>query len=403
MSEVSHIQIPGFEILSTLGMGGMGTVYKARQLSLDRLVAIKTLPPALADDEESIKLLRHEARVEATLKHPNIVQVYEAGHVNEVHYFVMEYVEGRSISVLLQKTGRLPESDVLALAEVIAHALDHAWTRGGIIHGDLKPGNLLLDTDGTVKLGDFLGLTLTDTDHATPYRDHILGTLNYMSPEQAIGSRSLDVRSDIYSLGALLYHLVSGRLPFADAGEGLEPEEVILNTQLDDVSLVADVGIEMAGLIEKLMIRDLARRPKSWAHVLTDLARVRHGELPAGPPVMPGVSAMSRSPARTAELAVRPSPPTHATTAAIATAPQGGLRSIFQPIILAAMLLVLVLFFLIPPRPVPEPIMLVADEPAVEAPPVFPEAPVEETQPTEAVSTPMPIPKAPEWPADQSS
>jgi serine/threonine-protein kinase len=291
------IDIPGFQVLSELGSGGMGTVYKARQLSLDRLVAIKTVSRDLTRDADYATHLQHEARIEATLKHTNIIQVHEAGQVADQYYFVMEYVSGPSLAATMEEQGRLSEREALEVIQAAASGLKYAWSKAGIVHGDLKPANMLRDEDGIVKLGDFLGVS-KHVPASGAFADEILGTAHYMSPEQLLGEEGLDFRADIYSLGAVLYHLLSGRLPFAElAGETVHTR--YLTSFLPDILDVAEVSQGAAWLLEKLLARDIAHRPASWAEVLEDIERVRKGGAPTPPYPHPGVSAMQRSPKRT--------------------------------------------------------------------------------------------------------
>jgi len=298
--------VPGFELLEKLGEGGMGAVYKARQVSLDRLVAIKVLPRRFGEHPDYVAHFQREAKVEATLKHPNIVQIYEAGNVGRVHYIIMEYVSGYTVADWLARKGRLSVEDALLVAESVARALDYAWSKARIIHGDLKPGNLLVDEDGTIKVGDFLAFPLARReDRQSIFSEHILGTPHYMPPEQLRGDVALDCRSDIYALGAVLYHLISGVLPFSHI-----PEEAVYEQQpsavLEDVQvLVPEVSASTAWLVEKMLVRDLHSRPSSWNDVLHDLLRIRRG-LALHPPLpREGASAMRRSPQRGKETVER--------------------------------------------------------------------------------------------------
>src|SRR5258707_738043 len=150
-------QLGEFEILERLGQGGMGAVYKARQTSLDRFVALKTLQSSLAEDADYITRFRQEARAAAVLSHPNLVQVHSAGESAGVHWFAMEYIEGESARVRLQRKGRLDPLEAIAIAVHVATALDYGWRKAALIHRDVKPDNIFLSGDGEVKLGD-LGL-----------------------------------------------------------------------------------------------------------------------------------------------------------------------------------------------------------------------------------------------------
>ncbi|MEI7901967.1 MAG: serine/threonine-protein kinase, partial [bacterium] len=216
MNELPTFMLPNFEVLGLLGRGGMASVWKARQISLDRFVAIKILSPSFATDPEDIQRFRMEARSAAQLKHPGIVQVYDANFSNGVYYFVMELVDGYTMGDLLRRKGHISVEDTLIIAEGVEVAMDYAWSHYQLVHCDIKPDNIMVDSDGTLKVTD-LGLcrsvTLVKSNNQGD-ADLILGTPAYMSPEQVYGSERLDCRSDIYELGATMYHMVTGRMLF---------------------------------------------------------------------------------------------------------------------------------------------------------------------------------------------
>ena len=198
---MSPMQIPGFEMIAKLGEGGMASVWKARQLSLDRIVAIKILSSRMASDADDVQRFQFEAQSAAKLKHPGIVQVYDAACEQGIYYFVMEYVAGYTVGQWLRRKGVLPFEDALLVADGVADALGYAWSKAGIIHCDIKPENVMIDADGTVKVAD-LGLARTiRTMGAQAEIADIMGTPAFISPEQAEGRQDLDCRTDIYSLG----------------------------------------------------------------------------------------------------------------------------------------------------------------------------------------------------------
>jgi serine/threonine-protein kinase len=208
-----EVALPGYALLELLGRGGMGEVWRARQLSLGRTVAVKLLPPRLAADPEFVARFDKEAMALAALSHPAIVQIIDRGHVGAHYYFVMELVEGRSLRQVLEQGG-LPVAEALRVVLQVARALECAH-EAGITHRDLKPENVLLDARGHAKVADFglagirgaeVGPQLTATHVA-------MGTLNYMAPEQRRDARSVDGRADLYSLGVVLYELLTGQLP----------------------------------------------------------------------------------------------------------------------------------------------------------------------------------------------
>ncbi|NQT89586.1 serine/threonine protein kinase, partial [bacterium] len=204
-----------FELIERIGQGSMGVVFKARQRSMDRIVAIKVLKPSLAHDEGYVTRFAREAQAAARLSHPNIVLAIDAGEKSGCRYFAMEYVEGHSVGLLL-KAGPLEEQLALAITVQVARALDYAWSRERIVHRDIKPGNIIITPDGIAKLAD-LGLA-HDADigdeESFSKGGRILGTPFYISPEQIRRLPELDVRCDIYGLGATLYHMVTGQPPY---------------------------------------------------------------------------------------------------------------------------------------------------------------------------------------------
>lgn len=209
--------LEGYEILGKIGQGGMGAVYKARQIALDRLVAIKILLPSFSKEKDSVDRFLREARVLAKLSHPNIVNGIDAGHQKEIYYYVMEFVEGMNVAQILSETGKLPPGRALSIARQVASALDHAH-RHGILHRDIKPGNIIIDSQGVAKLTD-LGLaklTNAQQDASITQTGLIVGSPAYMSPEQAL-DKGLDIRSDMYSLGVTLFEMLTGERPFEAA------------------------------------------------------------------------------------------------------------------------------------------------------------------------------------------
>src|SRR5712691_8966996 len=220
MALTSGTRLGPYEILSSIGAGGMGEVYRARDTRLDRIVAIKVLPAHLADRAELRERFEREARTIASMNHPHICTLHDIGHQDEIDYLVMEYLEGETLAQRLLK-GSLPIQQVLQYAIEIADALDKAH-RKGITHRDLKPGNIMLNKSGA-KLLDFgLAKLRQDATPAVPFsqlptaqdaltaQGMILGTLQYMAPEQVEG-REVDARTDIFAFGAVLYEMATGK------------------------------------------------------------------------------------------------------------------------------------------------------------------------------------------------
>jgi WD40 repeat protein/predicted Ser/Thr protein kinase len=282
MAKSPSLIIEGYKLVRKLGEGGMGGVYLARQASMDRLVAIKILRKSLARDQNFVERFSREARLAGKLNHPNIVGAIAVGQSGGYHYLVMDYVEGRSLYELVQERGALTEKTGLKLIRQVARALGHAYEHG-VIHRDIKPDNILIDTKGVVKLTD-LGLA-KQVDGATRLTQTgmAMGTPHYVSPEQARGDRSLDIRTDIYSLGATLYDLLTGNTPF----DGSNPL-VIMNKHLTDhAPWPQDVNPELSDdcclLIEKMMARHPANRHQDPGELLGDLELVLEGRPPAAP------------------------------------------------------------------------------------------------------------------------
>jgi predicted Ser/Thr protein kinase len=229
-------QFPQLEILELLGQGGMGVVYKARQRQLNRLVAVKILPPSVGEDPAFTERFAREAQALAQLNHPHIVQVYDFGQTDEFFYFVMEYVDGVNLRALI-RGGRLEPEEALRIVPQICEALQFAHDEG-IVHRDIKPENILIDKKGRVKIADFglaklLGrapeeLSLTGTGQ-------LMGTLGYMAPEQLQQAHTVDHRADIYSLGVVFYEMLTGQLPIGRFE--LPSKKVQVDVRLDEIVL----------------------------------------------------------------------------------------------------------------------------------------------------------------------
>ena len=229
-ASIDKDSIPGYEILNKIGQGGMGAVFRARQLSMDRIVALKVLPPRLARDQNFRERFMREARAVAKLNHENIIQGIDVGAASGLYFFVMEFVDGKPVSRLMGTDGALPEAKALSICAQIARALEHA-NRHKMVHRDVKPENIMLTSEGVAKLCD-LGLAKQESgDVGLTQAGLSVGTPSYISPEQARGEGDVDVRSDIYSLGASLYHMLAARVPF----EGTVPSVVMTKHITEDL------------------------------------------------------------------------------------------------------------------------------------------------------------------------
>jgi serine/threonine-protein kinase len=203
----------GYELIRKLGEGGMGATYLARQVSMDRLVALKVLKKGLAKKAGFVERFVREAHLAGRLSHANIVQALDVGEAGGFHYLAMDYVEGQTASALIPSGGAMPEAQALDIALQVARALEAAH-RQGIVHRDVKPENILVTAEGIAKLCDFGLAREAEGESGLTQTGTALGTPHYIAPEQARGEGGVDVRADIYSLGATLYHLVTGRTPF---------------------------------------------------------------------------------------------------------------------------------------------------------------------------------------------
>ena len=205
-------QIGGYKLIRRIGEGGMGEVYLAEQLTMHRTVALKILHNKWADDEEFRKRFLLEARAAGKLNHQNLIQVYDVNKYQGKYYFSMEFIDGVTVEDLIRHEGALPVEKVINICMQVCQALKYLATHN-IVHRDIKPANIMVTKDGTVKLGDF-GFIQSVWDSELMQEGTTIGTPDYISPEQARGERNLDVRSDMYSLGASLFHMLTSKTLF---------------------------------------------------------------------------------------------------------------------------------------------------------------------------------------------
>ena len=247
-------QIAGYRLLERLGGGAMGTVYKARQLSLDRDVAIKILSAELAQDPTFVARFEREAKAVARLNHANIISGIDVGDADGVKYFVMEYVDGSTVASLLRRGGPLDEERALLIAQQVCRALDHAY-KNNLVHRDLKPDNVLITRDGIAKVCD---LGLAKLEDLPPSADGArrMGTPDYISPEQTRGDANVDIRSDLYGLGATLHHMLVGRPPF----DGATPQAVMAKHLTELPTPVRKLDATLSPLTEVIVLRLMQKR-----------------------------------------------------------------------------------------------------------------------------------------------
>jgi serine/threonine protein kinase len=263
-----------YKVLERLGSGGMGQVFLCEHKLMRRRVAVKVLPSAKAADASSLERFYREARAAAALDHPNIVHAYDIDQDETLHFLVMEYVDGASLQDIVKKSGPLEPIRAAHYIRQSALALDHAH-KAGLVHRDIKPGNILVDRSGVVKVLDMgLARFFNDEDDmlTKKYDENVLGTADYLAPEQAIDSHSVDIRADIYGLGATFYFLLTGRTPF---GEGSTAQKLIWHQtrRPRPISEIRrDVPAAMTAIMDRMMAKDPAQRYQTPAEVVDALA-----------------------------------------------------------------------------------------------------------------------------------
>jgi len=266
-----------YVVLDKLGRGGMGQVFKAEHRLMERRVALKMLSDEALRSPQAMKRFHREVQAAARLSHPNIVAAHDADEADGIHFLVMEYVAGRDLASLVRDQGPLPVTDAVDYILQAAAGLDYAH-RQGVVHRDIKPANILLDEEGVVKILD-MGLArvenTTDEDKPLTHTGQVMGTVDFMSPEQTLDTRHVDGRTDIYSLGCTLYYLLAGRPPFG--GESMT-EKMLAHREEPIPSLRAanpDVSEALDEAFQKMLAKEPDRRQASMAEVIADLEACR--------------------------------------------------------------------------------------------------------------------------------
>jgi len=271
------VRIGGYEIISKLGDGGLGSVYRAKQISMGRTVALKVLHRKWLRDEEFKKRFLLEARLVGRLSHQNLIQVFDFGKEKGSYYFSMEYVDGPTVEATIDDDGPMEPDRALDIAVQILRAVSYIWGHK-IVHRDIKPGNIMLTQTGIAKLGDF-GFVKSGWDSILSTEGEVLGTPDYISPEQALGIEEIDFRSDVYSLGASLYHMLTGEPPFEGSGSQVMRKHVRAEIRpLQDVN--PDVPDAVCHIVEKMMAKDPNDRYDTCDQLFEDIDLVRMGRSP---------------------------------------------------------------------------------------------------------------------------
>lgn len=267
-----------YELLELIGEGGMGVVYRARQISLDREVAVKLLAAGPWASREFVERFRHEAQNAARMQHPNIVSIYEIGSAEELHFFSMRLVRGSSLAATIKDTGPMPPQRAAALMRTVAEAVDYAHSLG-VLHLDLNPANVLLEEDGTPHVADF-GLARRLERGLATDNEEISGTPSYMAPEQAtVGSQQITAGTDIWGLGAILYELVTGEPPYTAATPQATLKLVTEGSLRSPRRYMPRLSRDLEAIILKCMHRDAGARYASARALADDLGRFIEGRI----------------------------------------------------------------------------------------------------------------------------
>lgn len=292
-----NTQLPDLGLIDTLGKGGTSTVYRGVQLSIGREVAVKVLDAAFVQTEEDVKRFIEEARACAKFNHNNIVRVYDAGECQGIYYFVMELVKGYTFATYLERKGQLIADDVLVILESVISALDYAWHKFRVVHCDIKPENIMVHEDGTIKIMD-LGIAKSTKLLLNSVRgiddEEIMGTPSYMSPDQIYDMPDIDCRADIYALGATAYHLLTGTTLFP-----LNDEQEVIQAHIgkahapDPRIFAPKTPKNLALILNRMLAKDRELRYPNWETLSADIQRLYKGQALLATPLHPGESSVA--------------------------------------------------------------------------------------------------------------
>ena len=258
-----------FRLIKEIGEGTTGKVYLVKQISMDRELALKILNPEISANPELLNQFYKEIKIVAKLIHPNIVTAFKAGEDSGYHYLAMTYVESGTLEDHIIENGPLPEKVALSTALSCAQGLQYAWEKERILHLDIKPENLMLDKKGNVKIAD-LGIARCLNDLMDD-NTKIVGTPMYMSPEQAVGEKDLDSRSDIFSLGGTLYYMLTGKTPFGKGNIKVILDRVLNQNLVDPRSYNKAISPSTFDLLKKMMAKNRRQRISSWSDLIDNL------------------------------------------------------------------------------------------------------------------------------------
>ncbi|WP_372368272.1 serine/threonine protein kinase [Candidatus Uabimicrobium sp. HlEnr_7] len=272
------LAIGNYEIKSILGEGGLGVVYLAKQLSMKRNVALKVLYRKWVQDEEFRKRFLLEARIVGKLSHTNLIQVFDIGYDKGHYYFSMEHVPGRTLEQMIMKDGYISLEKAIENTFQLLDALNYIWKKN-LVHRDIKPSNIIVNKEQIAKLGDFGFVKSKMDEQLVQNEDFVLGTPDYMSPEQAMGKSDLDYRSDIYSLGATMYHMITGSAPY-DGSESVIIRQHIKAAIPSPLTIRSSIPPGVCQIIEKMMAKEPHDRYQSYESLKRDLLLVKEGNSP---------------------------------------------------------------------------------------------------------------------------
>lgn len=290
-----NTQLPNLILERELGRGGTAIVYRATQISTGREVAVKVLNADFVKTEEDVVRFLNEARVCARFHHRNIVRVYDVGCHENIYYFVMELISGYTFASYLRRKEQVAVEDVLIILEAVTSALEYAWLKFKVVHCDIKPDNLMVDADGTIKVMD-LGISRTVNAKNRGERLEVMGTPAYMSPDQIYDFPDIDCRADIYSLGATIYHLLTGRPLFP----GRTDQEVVdahigAFFAQDPRRFAPSCPRGLALMLNRMLAKDRALRYPNWSTLAEDIRNLYSGQALLATPLKPGESSSNFS------------------------------------------------------------------------------------------------------------